>query len=100
LIPTSSSNYTYGVCSPDISSKVFDNMWLQCGADGFIQTKAVGLYYSVYQRVYQFAASTLGCAQELLWEFRILNQAEMAMKAVSRAEGLIWLGAVGLLSAL
>lgn len=80
---------TNGICSPEMSSALFSNYWGSCDNKGFIQEKDMGFYYSVLQRVYHLVQSDVTCAPQLLWEFSILQDAELRMQSGAQAGALL-----------
>lgn len=76
---------TNGICSPDMSSSLFSNFWADCNSQGFIPDRDMGFYYSVLQRVYHLVQSDVTCAPQLLWEFMILQEAQLSMQSGAEA---------------
>ena len=72
-----------GICSPHMSSEVFDPYWRAC-KNGLIEEKNLGFYYSVLQKVYVFAQTDLDCATRVIWEINLLSSVHYQLNSHSR----------------
>ena len=86
------STVTSGICSPHLSSAVFQPYWQGC-SQTHTTNKDLGFYYTVLQKLYIVAQTPpdLDCAARVIWELKLLSALEYRLNSAA------WAVAVSLL---
>lgn len=88
-------NSTLGICQPHQSDLIFQDFWSQCNSENLIESRDVGFYFKVKHETYALVqASTLPCAQSVIWEFKLLQDSY----AVAGGAGMIAMELIAWLS--
>lgn len=85
-------NSTFGVCQPHQSDPIFINNWAACNSERLVENRDVGFYYKVIWETYAVVhASSLSCAQSIIWEFALLQASYAVETAETLTAALVWL---------